>query len=362
MDKLGVLLMLSYVEGIGSKKMERIIKNVSSIEELKDNYEIIFQNEGINEKIKNNFLKVMNKFCLKETINKYNEKGIDILIKGDPRYPKLLNEIYDPPQILFCKGNLNLLENEDNISIVGARKATWYGKNVAKELAQFLSEHGYTVTSGMALGIDAQAHLGAIEGKGSTIGVLGCGVDITYPKQNLNIYQLMEKKGLLVSAYPLGTPPLAGNFPARNRIISGLSKGVVVVEAQEKSGALITSDFAMEQGRDIFAVPGNINSIMSKGTNSLIKDGAIMVSKYQDVINEYNLGFDNHKSIKLELSDTEKEILSLSNGQLFSLEHMVLVSGLDISQILANLMTLEIKGLVKKMGNQMYIPVGKVDF
>lgn len=362
MKKLGLILLLSYVGGIGPKKMEQILGEVSSIEELKSEYKRIFQKVGINEKITNNYLKIMNNFCLEETILKYKDKGIHIITKEDTFYPSLLKEIYDPPQVLFCKGDLSILKNEKNISIVGARKATWYGKNVAKEIGQKLSEEGFTVTSGMALGIDAYAHLGALEGSGGTIGVLGCGIDEVYPKQNQKLYQMVEEKGLLLSAYPLGTQPYAGNFPARNRIISGLSKGVVVVEAQLKSGALITVDFATEQGRDIFAVPGNINSTMSSGSNNLIKDGAIMVTKYQDVLAEYGLSYEDSSNIYMELTDMEKKIFKEINGQIFTLEHLLLITGLDISEILVNLMTLEIKGLIKKIGNQMYQPVKKVDF
>ncbi|SES79814.1 DNA-processing protein DprA [Anaerobranca gottschalkii] len=360
-DKLELLLLLTYVKGIGPKKMELITTKVNSIVELKEKFkETSLQ---LDNQTKENLEKIMNNFCIEETILKYKEKNIKILIKEDPDYPMLLKEIYDPPPIIFCKGNTDLLKNLNNIAIVGSRKGTWYGKKVAQEMGEFLSKNGYTITSGMASGIDAWAHKGALEGQGSSIGVLGCGLDVIYPKQNEKLYREMEEKGLLLTTFPLGTLPLSGNFPARNRIISGLAKGVVVVEASLKSGSLITADFALSQGRDVFAVPGNINSVLSTGTNKLLKEGAIVVSKYEDILSEYNVQYScNQQRGDINLTSVEKEIVKATMGQEFSVEYLVLTTGLEISQILSNLITLEIKGLIKKIGFNTYQWVGKVDF
>ena len=365
-SKEQLMLLLCYVPGIGGRKTDYVLELVSSIEELKDQFDDLTKRMPLDNKLAENFKKIMNNFCVEETILKYREKKVDIITKDNEKYPRNLKEIYDPPPILFCKGDLQLLKNK-SLAIVGARKATWYGKNTAQEMGEYLSFNEFTVTSGMARGIDASAHLGALKGKGKSIGVLGCGLDIIYPKQNKDIYLKMEQEGLLVSTYPLGTQPVAGHFPARNRVISGLSQGVIVIEAEERSGALITVDFAMEQGRDVFAVPGNINSVMSRGTNKLIKDGAIVVTKYSDIMEEYSYyevdGENKLPSIpQVNLSDIEKLILKNSQGQSVSLEYLLLTTGIDISQLLANLITLEIKGLIKKAGNQTYQPLGKVDF
>ncbi|SHJ59374.1 DNA processing protein [Anaerobranca californiensis DSM 14826] len=360
-DKLELLLLLSYVKGIGPKRMEFITTKVNSIMELKERFTEISQ-ELDNQTVEN-LRKIMNNFCLEETILKYKEKNIKILIKEDPDYPMLLKEIYDPPLIIFCKGNVELLKNLNNIAIVGSRKGSFYGKKVAQEMGEFLSEHKFTITSGMASGIDAWAHKGALEGEGSSIGVLGCGLDIIYPRQNEKLYREMEEKGLLLSTFPLGTLPLPGNFPARNRIISGLAKGVVVVEAGFKSGSLITADFALSQGRDVFAVPGNIHSVLSAGTNKLLKDGAIVVTKYDDILAEYNVKYSYEQQRgDSDLTTVEKAIAKATMGQEFSVEYLVLSTGLEISQILSNLITLEINGLIKKVGFNTYQWVGKVDF
>lgn len=365
-QKEQLMLLLCYVPGIGGRKTDYILNLASSIEELKEKYDQVCTDLKIEKSIVQNFRIIMNNFNLEETILKYREKNVMIITKENNQYPQNLKEIYDPPPVLFCKGNIELFQN-NTLAIVGARKATWYGKNIAKEMGEYLSISGFTVASGMARGIDASAHTGALKGKGSSIGVLGCGLDIIYPRQNQEIYSKMEENGLLISAYPLGTQPVAAHFPARNRIISGLSKGVIVVEAEERSGALITADFAMEQGRDVFAVPGNINSMLSRGTNKLIREGAIAVTSYPDILEEYNFQSQrsdgkNIVSNVINLSTVEENILKNSQGQMVSLEYLLLTTGIGISELLANLITLEIKGLIKKAGNQMYQPLGKVDF
>lgn len=206
----------------------------------------------------------------------------------DEFYPQQLKNIYNPPLKLYVLGNKDLLK-EDGIAIVGARKATEYGEKVALDISKKLSENGINIISGLALGIDTYAHLGTFQqnGKGRTIAVLGSGLDIIYPKQNIGLAkEILKRGGCIVSEYPLGTKPEKLHFPQRNRIISGLSKGVLVVEASEKSGALITADFALEQGKDVFAVPGDIGNLLSVGTNNLIKQGAKLVTKYDEILEE----------------------------------------------------------------------------
>jgi DNA processing protein len=210
--------------------------------------------------------------------------NIDIISIEDKEYPSNLREIYNPPICLYIKGNKNCL-NGLNISIVGCRECSKYGENVAKRLSYDLALKNINIVSGLARGIDTFAHIGAIYGNSCTIAVLGNGLDTIYPKENTALAsKIINKNGAIISEFPLWTKPEKMNFPARNRIISGLSKGVVVVEAQRKSGTLITVDFALEQGRDVFVVPGNITSEKSFGTNDLIKQGAQIITSSQDIL------------------------------------------------------------------------------
>ena len=213
---------------------------------------------------------------------------IEEIFIEDKEYPEQLKNIYDPPLKLYVLGNKEIL-NQKGIAIVGTRKATEYGKKVAFQFAKELCGKGINIISGLAVGIDTYAHMGAIQPKctGKTIAVLGSGLDEIYPKENIDLAkQIIKSGGCIISEYPIGTKPENLNFPQRNRIISGLSEGVLVVEASEKSGSLITADFALEHGREVFAVPGNIYSNVSRGTNNLIKQGAKLVDNYMDIINE----------------------------------------------------------------------------
>lgn len=214
--------------------------------------------------------------------------NIENLVKEIPieslKYSNILKQIYDPPKKLYVMGDENLL-NDISIAIVGCRDNTEYGKKAAKYFSYNLAKQNVCIISGLAKGIDRFAHIGALQAKGKTIAVVGNGLDIVYPRENENLAQeIIKNGGAIISEYPLGIKPQKQYFPARNRIISGLSNGVLVVEAKEKSGSLITADFAIDQGKEVFAVPGNINSLNSVGTNNLIKDGAIPVSNYQDIL------------------------------------------------------------------------------
>jgi DNA processing protein len=210
--------------------------------------------------------------------------GARIVTFTSAYYPKSLFEIPDPPPFLYVQGTLHC--HETAVAIVGSRRATAYGLQTTARLAGLLAGHGVTVISGMARGVDTAAHKGALAAGGRTIGVLGCGIDMIYPPENRKLFQEMVEKGSLVSEFPLGTLPLAENFPRRNRIISGLSRGVLVVEAAENSGSLITAQYALEHGRDVFAVPGNISFATSRGSNRLIKQGAKLVDCVEDILEE----------------------------------------------------------------------------
>lgn len=241
-------------------------------------------------------MKFLNQNDISEILNvekrKNLEKIVDYIIKNNinlitiynEAYPDKLKNIYDKPLCLYAKGNIKLLKS-NSIAIVGARNCSNYGKNITLELAYKLAKNNICIISGLAKGIDKYAHIGALMSYGNTIAVLGNSLDYIYPLENKEIAEkIIEKGGLIISEYAIGTKPQKMNFPERNRIISGLSDGVVVVEAQEKSGALITADFALEQGKEVFAIPGNINSSYSNGTNNLISEGANIVTSYKDVL------------------------------------------------------------------------------
>lgn len=216
---------------------------------------------------------------------KLDKSKIKVIRIEDENYPKKLKNIYSKPHILYILGNVNLL-NDKSIAIIGCRDSTDYGKKTAFRFGYELAKKGICVISGFARGIDSYSHLGAVMARGKTIAVMGCGLDVIYPPENEKLYrEILKNDGAIISEYPLGTKPQKHHFPARNRIISGLSDGVLVVEAKKRSGTMITVEHALDQGRDVFAIPGNINSNNSYGTNELIKEGAIPVTNIDDIIN-----------------------------------------------------------------------------
>lgn len=239
---------------------------------------------NIKEEIANNIQESKNENILNKHIQFMKHNNIDIINIDEREYPTKLKDIYDPPISLFIKGNKQIL-NETGIAIIGCRDCSSYGKKAAQYFAYNLAKENINIISGLAKGIDSYGHIGCIHSKGKTIAVIGNGLDTIYPKENYELAKLiLENNGAIISEYPCGTKPKKMNFPARNRIVSGISNGIIVVEAKEKSGTLITVDFALEQGKDIFVVPGNINSINSIGTNELIKQGAKLITTYKDVL------------------------------------------------------------------------------
>ena len=245
--------------------------------------EDILQIKGFNEILAENIICKENKENLEKQIEFLQKENVKIITIEDTEYPEILKTIYDYPVSIFVKGNEKML-NMPAIGIVGCRESSSYGEKVAQYFAYHLAKRNINIISGLAKGIDSQSHIGAIKAKGRTIGVIGSGLDIVYPKENQYLYdKIIEENGAIISEYPLGVKPEKMNFPARNRIISGMSKGIIVIEAKKKSGTLITVDFALEQGRNVYVVPGNIDEINSVGTNDLIKQGAQMVTTYKDI-------------------------------------------------------------------------------
>lgn len=274
---------LSLIKNLGSKRKLKLLELYKTPEEIyKLRKEELMNINGIGEAIANDIMISKNEEILNYHIKYMKENNIKIININEREYPQALKEIYDPPISLYVKGNIEKLNNK-NIGIVGCRECTTYGKKSAEYFAYNLSKQNINIVSGLAKGIDSYAHLGSLN-TGNTIAVLGNGLDIIYPKENLELAnEIIKRGGTIISEYPCGTKPDKMKFPARNRIISGISSGIIVIEAKEKSGTLITVDFALEQGRDVFVVPGNINSINSVGTNDLIKQGARLVTTYEDI-------------------------------------------------------------------------------
>ena len=274
---------LSLIKNLGSKrklKLLELYKNPEGIYKLTK--EELININGIGEAIANDIIISKNEKILNYHIKYMKENNIKIININESEYPQALKKIYDPPISLYVKGNIEKLNNK-NIGIVGCRECTTYGKKSAEYFSYNLSKQNINIVSGLAKGIDSYAHLGSLN-TGNTIAVLGNGLDMIYPKENLELAnEIIKRGGTIISEYPCGTKPDKMKFPARNRIISGISSGIIVIEAKEKSGTLITVDFALEQGKDVFVVPGNINSINSVGTNDLIKQGARLVTTYEDI-------------------------------------------------------------------------------
>lgn len=295
-----------------------------------------------------------------ENLEKYQ---IRLVPYHDEEYPEKLKYIYNPPPLLYVKGRLPL-PDQLAIAIVGSRKCTEYGKRVAKSLGMELGGNGCAVISGLARGIDAASHQGAIESNGSTLGVLGCGVDVVYPRENKTLFQqlLNQENCGIISELPLGSEPLKHHFPLRNRIISGLSDGIVVVEAAIKSGALITAELALEQGKDVFAVPGPITSKMSEGTHKLIKDGAKLTANVQDILEEYGqLCLFKEEKVQdndVPLGNNEKKVLECISIEPISIEEVAVMVKLPFDEVMATLSWLEINGLVQQIVGRKYIRLG----
>ncbi|MDH7576777.1 MAG: DNA-processing protein DprA [Bacillota bacterium] len=298
---------------------------------------------------------------LEKTAQELFEKEIKLVLLGEAEYPTYLAEIAVPPPVLYFKGKLPPGEIP-LLAIVGARSATPYGMTIAKKIAKELVQAGWGVVSGMARGIDTAAHEGAIQESGYTLAVLGCGIDVCYPRENQKLKEQIQISGCLLSEFPPGTVPQPKNFPIRNRLISGCSLGTLVVEAGEKSGALITAGFALEQGRDVFAVPGPVTSTRSRGPHGLIKQGAKLVETVDDIIEEFSyLNFPKQgpkqvtQKKELNLAPEEVNLLQFLSLEPVHIDQLARLSGLSVSVVSGLLTLLEVKGIVKQMPGHFFI-------
>lgn len=299
-----------------------------------------------------------------ELLKKYN---VNIITYQDELYPQKLLKVYDRPPFIYVLGNLN--EDDINIAIVGSRAASTYGKYTTEKISRELALKGVTVVSGMARGIDSAAHRGAITAHGRTVAILGSGLDVIYPPENKKLYADIIQNGAVISEFPLGTPPRSSNFPARNRIISGISYGVVIVEAGEKSGSLITARLALEQGREVFAVPGSIDSAGSRGTNKLIKQGAKLIENTDDILEDILPQIEKIYALKTpsvssseeipykhaeKLNEVDQKLFdSISPGRIH-IDDLISSTGLSSADILSALTTMELKGIVQQHPGKLF--------
>ncbi|RKZ21648.1 DNA-protecting protein DprA [bacterium] len=287
--------------------------------------------------------------------NHLKKKGVNIVSILSDDYPENLKTIPKPPPILFIRGEI-VPEDSNAVAIIGTRRPTEYGRSVAWNFAKELASNGFTIISGLAMGIDTNAHRGALEAGGRTIGVIGCGIDRVYPSSNKRLaHMIADGNGAVISDFPPGTPPLKYNFPLRNRIISGLAKGIVAVQAASRSGVFSTVNWALDYGRDVFAVPGNITARQSEGTNRLIKDGAIPVTSPEDILNYFGFSSSVKEEKEVELPGDEQRVFDAIGDEGARIEEICDATGFKPQQVNSILLLLELKGFVREIGGGRYI-------
>lgn len=355
------LAALQMIPGIGPVKLKKLVSFFGSAQQAwQAGRRDLFLCQCLDEQTCNIFLQQREKINIETLATRWEKLAVKLCAMGEPEYPKLLAYTANPPVVLYYRGVLP--ETDRIIGVVGARHASAYGKNAAEHLSAGIAAGGFWVASGAARGIDTAAHRGALaSGTGKTIAVLGCGVDVVYPPENAKLLAEIAEQGCVLSEYPPATKPIAGFFPARNRIISGISRGVVVVEAAERSGALITADFALEEGRDVFSVPGSIFSVSSKGTHRLIKQGAKLAEGAADVLEEYKDAISNTlKEAGLTLTTDEQAVYNcIDYENPLSVEEIVMKSGLTPSVVTYILLRLELRGLAAEQEGQRYVRVAR---
>ena len=354
--------------GVGPVLIKRLMETYGSLPKVLElDHQTLINFEGIGPTLAQAILSCRIDEKVKREYEKIEKCGIDIICLTDARYPSLLKEIYDPPPLLYFRGKRQI--KNPAIAVVGSRRATSYGRMITARFTRELSDKGYAIISGMARGIDGYAHREAIRVKGETFAVLGCGLDLVYPPEHRDLMENIMEQGGVLSEYPLGTPPDAKNFPQRNRIISGLALGVLVIEAASESGSLITARLALEQGREVFAVPGNIGMKSSEGTNRLIKNGAKLVQGSEDILEEilpefrlsgkkvHEVFHSTTPSPEIKRSDMEIDesiLFDLVGTHPAHIDELCTKSHFPSNKVSGLLLKLELKGFVQQMAGQFY--------
>ncbi len=358
---------LSNLPGIGIKKATSLLRFYKSPENIyRGTSDELMHVPLLSDKDIESILSNKNKELSIKSYDILKKKGIYFVSRDNPQYPSKLKNIFDSPIGLYVRGELPD-EEKKSIAIVGARNCSNYGKEIANYLSRELSNHGIQVISGLARGIDTYAHIGAIGGIGRTYGVLGCGIDICYPADNIELYMKLQQCGGIISEYGIGVQAKPGLFPMRNRLISGMSDGILVVEAKEKSGSLITVDYGLEQGKDIYSIPGRVTDRSSSGCNNLIKMGAKLVTNVEDILedmvaNYKNICLDNgcnnslyFKKNNKNLEPKEKMVYDMLSLKPKHIDEIILETKLNIDEIMDILINMEFNNYVKSVGTQFYV-------
>jgi len=350
-------LSLKTVPGVGNRLFLNLIQHFGEPDKIfSASSKELLQVEGINDRLVSAIQGYKIPKEVREDLSLVRKNGVRIITFSDPDYPTLLRHIHDPPPVLYMYGRL--YHESLNIAIVGSRNATSYGRTITERLSGDLTQRGFTVVSGMARGIDSAAHRGALAVGGQTIAVLGCGLGTIYPAENKKLFHRIAENGAVITEFPFLTAPDAHNFPVRNRIISGLSLGTVIVEATPRSGSLITARLAAEQGREVFAVPGSITSFKSMGTHGLIKQGAKLVEHVDDILEELNVMQPISSHIKEErtwkLTPEEARVLDQLSPYPVHIDRLVRGLSLSAAQVSGLLLQLELKGLVTQSPGKLF--------
>ncbi len=347
----------SLIPGIGRVRFGHIESYFGSLENAWTAPQAELKHAGLDSGTIESIIACRSGISLEEEMEKIERFGVKALTHHDVDYPSRLKEIYDYPPVIYVRGSL-LAEDEWCLAVVGTRRATVYGRQVAEELVADLARSKITIVSGLARGIDSVAHQSALTAGGRTLAVFACGLDIVYPAENTALARNIMQRGALISEYPLGAKPKAENFPRRNRIMSGLSLGVLVIEADEASGAMITAHLALEQNREVFAVPGSILSPASRGTNHLIQEGAKLVRNHTDILEELNLTSVARQIEMKEMlpaTDTEALLMKQLGAEPAHVDEVCRASGLPVSTVSSTLAMMELKGMVKQVGPMNYV-------
>ena len=362
-DSIYYWLSLRMIKGVGNSTFLSLIEIFGSPERVFEANKKELIEAGIKEDLARRITEREFSSDPEEELIKVNRIGARIITFYDKEYPELLRQIDYPPVLLYAMGK-RIPEDQFCISIVGSRNPTQYGIRMAQDFSYRLARMGFGIVSGMARGIDTLAHKGALKAGGYTMAVLGTGIDWIYPKENKGLFQNITENGTIITEFPMGTPPEAKNFPVRNRIISGMSKGVLVVEAAKRSGSLITASFALNQGREVFAIPGSVESLRSKGTHYLIKQGAKLVEDVYDIIEEFGIdweekGVGQQKKEHIRLDSREKRIYECLSEYPVSVDEIIRKTDMDASEVLSNLLKMELKGIITQLPGKMFVIGGR---
>ncbi len=348
------------LQGVSGRKKWKIRQGMKSAEELYYIEETARKVYGIQEKEYETIIDSIRTWNLEDEYQKMLEKGVQCVTMSDSCYPRRLRNIGAAPYAIYWKGQLPK-EEKMTVAIVGARDCSAYGECMAREFGEVLSLADVQIVSGMANGVDSASQKGALERNGSSFGILGCGVDICYPREQITLYMKLQEQGGILSEFPIGTKPLPQHFPARNRIISGLSDVVLVMEAKEKSGSLITADMALEQGKDVYALPGPINSCLSRGCNALIKQGASVLMSPEELLDELGILKEKYQKInwnkKILLETSENLVYSCLCFQPQNIETILNATKISVGELMDVLVALELKGLIKEISKNNYVKI-----